>query len=99
MDTAPVNQIYTNQEMIMNNGKTQYRAAAWLYSNVCSVSAATLREWVARGWVRSLKLGPSQQSARLYNVGDVKDVLDRMSTGRQPHSKRRRAAQANGEGA
>lgn len=39
---------------------------------------------VRDGLVRSYKFGACQQSARLYRIADLEDVLLALSTGREP---------------
>ena len=56
-----------------------------------SVSSDWLRQWVGRGFVRSIKVGTHRQSGRLYNLHDVQDVLDRLAAGYTPRKKRRKA--------
>jgi hypothetical protein len=45
-----------------------------------------LMQLVDRGLVRSIKLGPRAQSARLFRSSDVIDALDQMASGRTPRA-------------
>ena len=56
-----------------------------------AVSKRSLMDWVSRGYVRSAKLGDSRQSARLFNLSDIGETLERIASGRLPRRRRMRA--------
>ena len=49
-----------------------------------NIGHRNLELWVSQGLVRSVKLDPSKQGRRLYNVGDVVAVLNALSSGKEP---------------
>lgn len=59
---------------------------------VFGVSPKTLRNLEKWGYVRSAKLGSSQQAGRLYKTADVLDALDRLSAGKSPRRRVRVSA-------
>lgn len=69
-------------------------ASSWQIRNaLASVSRGVLLEWTRRGWIRSLKTSAAKQAGRLFSTADVQDVLDRMSIGKLPAMRVRRAIQ------
>lgn len=67
----------------------QYAPGRLIRERLVHVSNRKLREWAARGYVRSLKLGDSRQDSRLFCVPDIADLCERMSRGYAPRQKRR----------
>jgi hypothetical protein len=57
--------------------------------HLAPLSRKTLIGWTQKGWVRSAKIGESQQSRRLFNTQDVLDVLDRIGRGHEPRIRSR----------
>ena len=67
----------------------QYAPHRLINAHVIYLPASRLRQWADQGHVRSLKLGDSQQSARLFNVQDVQDAVERIAQGYEPRKRRR----------
>jgi hypothetical protein len=61
---------------------------------VAEVSRQQLNAWSDLGFVRTAKLGEGAQAARLYNISDVLEVIDRLCLGRKPTKKRKPPRQA-----
>ena len=67
-----------------------YAPARLIQQHCARLSASRLRIWARRGWIRCAKLGSSKQSAALYRVADVMELLERTSRGEAPRRKVRR---------
>lgn len=65
----------------------EYAPGNMIRRTLAGVSARRLRAWAERGYIRCAKLGDSRQAPALYNVEDVREVLDALAHGRRPRRK------------
>lgn len=87
---SPTENTKTQATADNGQGLPAYAPAGMIQSRLAPVSKATLGNWVIKGWVRSFKVGESQQSARLYSVSDTREALDRLAAGARPRRKKRK---------
>jgi len=70
----------------------KYAAMKTIATCVAEVSRQQLNAWSDLGFVRTAKLGQGAQAARLYNIEDVLEVVERLCVGRKPTRKKKTPA-------
>ena len=73
----------------MSEKLPKYAAMKTIATCVAEVSRQQLNAWSDLGFVRTAKLGQGAQAARLYNIEDVLEVVERLCVGRKPTRKRK----------